>query len=193
MLEGINGLNPANGNQNVKYSAIQNLKEDKTLIGNVLNGSKSEKPIAGIETISGNSFDFSNNETDISDKNGHLKKGVPLESVLNEDGTLKDGWSLVNGVPVFSKKAKMEKMADRSFHDSGCEYKPEPKPETIVMPDGTIMHLFPAEPAHMPCVGENEVPKEPKKQYEPVPKYEVKDGKLVENGFTFVESHIVLQ
>ncbi len=48
------------------------------------------------------------NETDISDKEGNLKEGVPLGTVLERDGRLKPGWSVDNdGIPHYSVMRKL--------------------------------------------------------------------------------------
>lgn len=116
------------------------------------------------------------NETVLSDADGNLKQGVPLESVLNNDGTLKPGWSVDNnGVPkysAFKARTEINKQFDpgnlgnvnpitgQEFHDPGFTGDYNPITGKNFNDPGFI---------------EGDINSEPKSTYI------VKDGKLVPN------------
>ncbi len=89
--------------------------------------------------------------TDLADENGNLKPGVPLESVLNEDGTLKYGWTVdLNGQPKYNEVKGMgdwyyDKASNHDIDprinkplDPGFDITPEPRKITIDGKEFTI-------------------------------------------------------
>ena len=153
--------------------------------------------------------------TKIADDNGNLKPGVPLESVLNEDGTLKYGWRVdENGQPKYDEAQGIvdwfnDQKGDKGFRgDPGFDATPilEPRKVTIGGKEFTINPKdmdpgFDATPILEPrkvTIGGKEFTINPGKDMDPgfdqtprLPRekivYEVKDGKLVSKGSKFMQ------